>query len=113
MLIDGGSAPRFVPPHFLVYARAGNLMLARFDPERLEVQGTPVQVLGDLMTVPLSGAPQFAISATGTLIYLSAPAGVYENNLDWIEPGGKLSPSGLSLACTSRRAFRRMAARSP
>ena len=95
VLIAGGSAPRFVPPHFLVYARAGNLMLARFDPGRLEVQGTPVQVLGDLMTVPLSGAPQFAISATGTLVYLSGPAGVYENNLDWIERGGKAQPFGI------------------
>ena len=95
VLITGGSAARFVPPDFLIYARAGKLMMARFDPERLEVKNTPVQVLGDLMTVPSSGAPQFDISATGTLVYLSASAGIYENNLDWIERGAKPQSFGI------------------
>jgi serine/threonine-protein kinase len=94
-LITGGSAARFVAPHFLVYARAGNLMMVRFDPGRLEVQGTPAPVVSDLLTVPSSGAPLFDISATGTLVYLSGPAGVYGNNLDWIEPGGKVQPFGI------------------
>ncbi len=87
-----GAAARFVPPHYLLYARAGNLMMARFDADRLEVQGTPVSVVSDLKTDPSFGAPQFAISPTGTLIYLSGRAGMYENNLNWIDRNGKSRP---------------------
>ncbi len=94
-LITGGSAARFVPPNILVYARAGSLMMVRFDPDRLEVKGTPVAVISDLLTVPASGAPLFDISATGTLVYLSGPAMVYGNSLDWIGPGGKAQPFAL------------------
>ncbi len=94
VLIEGGSAARFVAPNFLVYARTGSLMMAHFDPDRLEVQGAPVQILSDLMTNPSTGAPQFDISSTGTLIYLSGSAEIYENNLDWIDRSGKTQPFG-------------------
>lgn len=95
VLITGGSGARFVPPDHLIYARAGTLMAVRFDPDRLEVQGTAVPVVNDLMTIAFSGAPQFAVSSTGTLVYLSAPPQSPENTLDWIDRSGNVQPFGL------------------
>jgi eukaryotic-like serine/threonine-protein kinase len=89
VLITGGAGARFVRPNLLVYAHAGSLMTVHFDPVSLEVQGSPVRMLGDLITMPASGAPQFNVSDTGTLVYLSGSARRIENNLDWIGSGMK------------------------
>jgi len=103
----------------LVYAHAGSLMTVHFDPVSLELQGTPVGMLGDLITMPASGAAQFNVSDTGTLVYLSGSARRIENNLDWIGSGMKepqpfgmkpglyqsprFSPDGRKVALTVRQ----------
>lgn len=94
-LITGGFAARFVPPDHLIYARAGSLMAVHFDPEALETQGSPVPVINDLLTASQAGAAQFAVSQSGTLVYLSAPAPSPENDLAWIERDGSARPFGL------------------
>lgn len=119
VLITGGAGARFVRPNLLVYAHAGSLMTVHFDPVSLELQGTPVGMLGDLITMPASGAAQFNVSDTGTLVYLSGSARRIENNLDWIGSGMKepqpfgmkpglyqsprFSPDGRKVALTVRQ----------
>jgi hypothetical protein len=44
-LVEGGTHPRYSPSGHLVYARGGNLLAVRFDPDRLAVQGQPFTVL--------------------------------------------------------------------
>ncbi len=69
-LVRGANMGRFAPPDHLIYARAGVLYAASFDPERLEVSGTPRPVLQGVGGDPSSGATYFDLAADGTLAYL-------------------------------------------
>jgi serine/threonine-protein kinase len=54
----------------LVYIHDGTLFAAPFDLDRLEVTGQPVPALEGVTSNSASGSAQFAVSATGTLVYL-------------------------------------------
>jgi eukaryotic-like serine/threonine-protein kinase len=79
--IEGADA-RYVPTGHLIFAREGSLLAVPFDLRRLDVTGGAVTVAADVMQsvyfrgVGLdSGAAQVAVSAAGTLAYLTG--GVY------------------------------------
>ena len=46
-----GSQPRYAPSGHLVYAQGATLMAVPFDPQRLEITGTPVPVVEGVCTV--------------------------------------------------------------
>jgi len=74
VLIRDGAHPKYVVPGYIVCARAGSLQAVVFEPDRLEVVGTPVPVLEGVQTRP-SGASAFGIASNGTLAYVgSTPA---------------------------------------
>ena len=90
-LLRGGSAPRYLPSGHLVYGSAGSLRAVAFDVERLEVIGTPVPVVPQLVTTP-TGAADFDVASDGTLVYvrggLQEPARV----LLWVDREGREEP---------------------
>ena len=89
VLIRGASHARYVSTGHLVYAVPGTLRAIPFDLDRLEVRGTPVQVL-DGVTTTGAGAVQAAIATNGTLVYLpgrGAPSA--QRALVWVDRGGK------------------------
>jgi serine/threonine-protein kinase len=100
VLIRGGSAARYVPTGHLVYMRAGTLMSVPFDLAHLDVTGSPVPLIGNVMQVTHaeavlanSGAGQFSLSASGTLAYL--PGRQHpdaDRTLVWVERHGKEAP---------------------
>jgi serine/threonine-protein kinase len=67
VLVRGASSATFLPDDHLVYARAGNLFAARYGPGH--APGPERQVLDDVM-VGLTGIAQYAVSSTGSLIYI-------------------------------------------
>ena len=71
ILLEGSNA-RYLPTGHLVYGRAGTLLAVPFDPDRLEVFGTPVSVLDNIYSPMWGGTPipQYSISSTGSLVYL-------------------------------------------
>ena len=69
VILRGGSAPRYLPSGHLVYGAAGSLRAVAFDLERLEVLGTPVPVVPQLLTTP-TGAADFDVASDGTLVYV-------------------------------------------
>ena len=74
-LIPSGNQPRYVSTGHLIYGHGdGALMGVPFDVESLQVTGAPVTLL-PLMAVFGSGASQFAVSQTGTLLYLTGGGG--------------------------------------
>ena len=75
VVIEGGSDARYLPTGHLVYAVAGTLFAAPFDPERLTVTGPALPVIEGVRrsTVAQTGATQVAVSQTGTLVYLPGP----------------------------------------
>jgi len=122
-LLEDAADARYIPTGHLVFLRQGTLMAARFDPAKLEVVGQPVALVENVMQalrltyVNHTGAGQFGISDTGSLIY--APGGVPplpSNSLVWVDQRGieqpaaalqfpfgspRLSPDGQRVAYTA------------
>jgi len=100
VLIDGGADARYVSTGHLLYVRQGTLMAVPFDVNRLEVTGSPAGLIADVMqaaqTQPVqidSGAAQFAVSAAGSLAYVSG--GVFQQDrwsMVWVDRAGKTEP---------------------
>jgi serine/threonine-protein kinase len=70
----GGYFGRYVPSRgdrgHLLYLHEGVLFGVAFDPERLELEGTPSAIVDSVASDPPSGGGQFDVSASGTLVYL-------------------------------------------
>jgi len=88
-LIRGGSAAEYVETGHLVYAAAGALRAVRFDLARLEVLGDPVPAVPNVM-VASTGAANFAVSRSGTLVY--APGDARARSLVWVDRRGQETP---------------------
>jgi serine/threonine-protein kinase len=66
-----GLDPKYVATgHLLFTLPGGTVMAAPFDPRRLDVTGPPVAVLDNVL-VRQSGASQYTVSESGTLVYVS------------------------------------------
>jgi serine/threonine-protein kinase len=70
----GGYHGRYVPSGHLVYIHGGTLFAARFDLARLEMTSQPEPVLEGVRSNSITGGAQFAVSASGTLLYLPGPS---------------------------------------
>jgi Tol biopolymer transport system component len=100
VLIEDGTDARYTPTGHLLFVRRGTLMAAPFDLDRLEITGPAVTVAAGVMqafneTDPgnNSGAGQYTVSDSGTLIYASG--GIYpdpEIQWDWVDRGGRAEP---------------------
>jgi len=76
-LIPAATHPRYASSGHLVYSQGGSLMAVPFDAQRLAVTGAAVPVVENVSHSPTSGAAQYSISTTGSLVYV--PGGVQEN----------------------------------
>jgi eukaryotic-like serine/threonine-protein kinase len=76
VIVDGGSDGRYLPTGHLVYAQGGLLLATAFDAGRMTTVGTPVPVIQGIRRADgnQTGAAQFSVSNTGTLIYIPGPA---------------------------------------
>ena len=92
ILAEGGTHPRYSPSGHLVYARGGNLLAVRFDPDRLVVTGQPFTVLEGVVMSVNSGVANFDISANGDLIYLPGGSDKGERSLVWVDREGRAEP---------------------
>jgi Tol biopolymer transport system component len=100
VLIEKAADARYVPTGHLIFARLGILMAVPFDPTDLEVTGGPVGVLEGVKQAVNArnptyetGAAQFTISASGSLVYV--PGGIFpdmEANLIWVDRNGMAEP---------------------
>ncbi len=93
----GGAFGRYLPTSngigHLVYINKGTLFAVPFDPETLEVRGTPSPVLQEVAYSNGNGSAQFDFSRNGTLIYRSG--GAAQGNLttvQWLDASGKTQP---------------------
>ena len=80
---------RYLPSGHLVYIHDGTLFAAPFDLERLEVTGPSVPALEDVESNPVSGGAQFAVAATGTLVYLPTQTTGRSMPIHWMDHEGK------------------------
>jgi len=77
-----GEDPRYLGG-FLFYTQGDTLIAARFDPETLNLQSTPVPVLTGLRT-EIYGFSQWSLANNGTLMYAPGISAA-ENPLLWVD----------------------------
>jgi Tol biopolymer transport system component len=91
-LIKVGTQPRYAPSGHLIYAQGGNLMAVPFDPQRLAVTGAAVPAVEGIVQSPSSGAAQYSLSATGTLVYVPGSTQAGQRRLVWVNRNGAEQP---------------------
>jgi serine/threonine-protein kinase len=97
-LLHGGYWPRYLATSgdtgHLVYMHEGTLFAVGFDPQRLEIRGTPAPLLDDIgaSSNVTDGGGQFAFSDTGTFVYLSGRAENIVFPIQWLDAAGKTTP---------------------
>jgi len=112
-LIRGGTQPRYAASKHLIYAQGGTLMAVPFDPQGLTVTGTPVPVVDGVLQSSTSGAAQYSLSSTGSLVYVCGEFQSAQRRLVWVTRNGaeqtvtapvrtylfpRLSPDGRTVA---------------
>jgi Tol biopolymer transport system component len=122
IVLENASHPRYLASGHLLFTRDGNLMVAPFDRERLEVTGPAASVSLDVIVDNMGAAsplPQLAVSQRGTLAYAPRQAtGMEPSTLAWVDRGGQveeiaalpirrpaffaLSPNGRQVAMSRR-----------
>jgi eukaryotic-like serine/threonine-protein kinase len=103
VLVEGGTAGRYVPGGYLVYASGGTLFAAPFDADRLELDGSAIPIVEDVrMAQSGPGSAQFTFSNNGRLAYVTPYDRPKETQLLWIDRHG----SAVTMSPTPR-AFNR------
>ena len=91
-LVQGGMNPRYAASGHLVYAQGGSLMAVPFDPLRLTATGAAVPVVEGVLLSTSSGAAQYSLSATGSLVYLPGGIQSAQSKLVWVSRNGAEQP---------------------
>ena len=100
VLITGGADARYVPTGHLVYMKTGTLMAVPFDVRSRQVTGAPVALIENVMqglnapnSADETAAGQFAVSASGTLLYVvGGVAPLQTGSMVWIDRTGAAQP---------------------
>ena len=78
---------------YLVYINKGTLFAVPFDPEKLEVRGTPSPVLEEVAYSATFGFAQFDFSRNGTVVYRSGGASQADLvTVQWLDAAGQAQP---------------------
>ena len=92
ILQRGGYFGRYLPGGHLLYVHQGILFGVDFDPERLQVHGTPVPLLEDVEANAATGGGQFDFSATGTFVYVAGKSTAQVWQVGWLDSSGRIQP---------------------
>jgi len=90
--LAGGTQPRYAASGHLVYAQGGTLMAVPFDPQRLEIKGTPVPVVEGVEYSESFVSSQYSISDTGSLVYVSGGSQANLRRMVWVSRNGTEQP---------------------
>jgi serine/threonine-protein kinase len=88
-VVRGASSPRYASSGHLVYAQAGTLMAVPFDPQRLTVTGAAIPMLEGILQSETTGAAQYSLSSTGSLVYISGAIQATQRRLVWVSRNGE------------------------
>ncbi|MDO8681049.1 MAG: protein kinase [Acidobacteriota bacterium] len=91
-VIQGGTTAKYLPTGHIVYARDDVLMAVPFDLQQLAVTGPPVELVGDVSNAMDFAHAEYAISDTGTLVYLSGGDSSVRGTLISADRSGTFTP---------------------
>jgi hypothetical protein len=108
VVLRGGSAGRYASTGHLVYASGQTLKAIAFEPDTQQTIGDPVSLPDiEIATAPDNGAAEFAVSETGTLLFITPTVpGPPLRTLSWVDRRGKKEP--LSIKPGGRYAYPRI-----
>jgi dipeptidyl aminopeptidase/acylaminoacyl peptidase len=87
-LVPTGTQPRYAASGRLIYAQDGNLLAIPFDPDRLEVTGQAVPVVKGVVESAATGAAQYSLSSSGTLVYFPGGMQSTKSTMVWVDRKG-------------------------
>ncbi len=86
-VIAKGTFAKLLPPDKLLFGTAeGRVFSVAFDVKKMVATSQPVQVLDQVRTDASNGTVQFAVSESGTLVYV--PGGAIAANVVWVSRDG-------------------------
>jgi Tol biopolymer transport system component len=91
-LVERAVSGRIAASGELLAVMEGNLVAVPFDAAALAVRGKAVPVLEGVLADPRTGAAQYALSATGALVYAPADPAAEERALLWVDRSGGERP---------------------
>ena len=95
-VLADGSFPRYVAPGYLVIGMSdGRVLASPFDARRGRMTGAPVLMLQDAAAEQDNATVQFAVSATGTLVF--QPTDGSRTDLVWVDRDGRRTPVDTAL----------------
>ena len=115
VLLDGAVYPRYVAAGHLLFVRDGAIFAVPFDPGRVKILGAAVPVVDSVAWAATDGVAGYAVSRTGTLVYLDAAQWNFDRRVIWSDRAGnetaalpgagpwaepRLSPDGRWIATT-------------
>ena len=92
VVIDGGTAPRYLPTGHLVYVHGGALMAVPFDAQRMQATGPAVPMVQGVLMEARDGASQYSISQNGTLTYIPTNVSSTDRKFIWVNRDGSAEP---------------------
>jgi serine/threonine protein kinase/Tol biopolymer transport system component len=100
VLIKGGAFGRYVSAGYIVYARGNAMLAVPFNLKTLEVTGSPVTLLENVVMSPSNARVQFSLSRSGDLVYLE---GRSDDSRDAAQPLVWLDRHGIEQPLTEAR----------
>lgn len=88
-VVQAGYNARYLPSGHIVYVKEGTLFAAPFDLGTLEVRGDAVPALQGITTNSANGGAQFAVSNSGTAVYVLGETTADRAPIRWIDGNGK------------------------
>jgi Tol biopolymer transport system component len=89
VLMPGGNQPHYLPSGYLLYSRLDDLFAVRWRPSQEDLGGAvPIQ-LPEHPKMGNEGAGAYAVSETGTLVFLAGGDSRYAHQLVWVDRDGK------------------------
>jgi WD40 repeat protein len=85
-----GDTAWYLPTGHLVYAVDNNLFAAAFDPVKTAIEGGSVPMVEGVLRA--GGAPQYAVSDSGTLVYMPGSSVLSQRTFAWVDRQGKEQP---------------------
>jgi len=98
-ILGPGDHPHYLSSGYLIFTRSGSLFAARFDLARLMMIGKPVLLLDGIARTP---AAQFALSETGSLVYVPGGNQLPGQTLVWVDRDGRDEPLPAALRAFSK-----------
>jgi eukaryotic-like serine/threonine-protein kinase len=89
IVVQNASFPRFIDSGYLIYLQSGRLFAVRWNTSAHEVEGAPL-ALNDDVSVKLSGAAAFDVSADGTFVGVTGAALPYRSRFIWKSRKGEV-----------------------